>query len=260
MAVPEYRPTRDQARGVTEMPLGLDENGQISVESLPAVPGGWSTRNVDLGVRSVHLTLPANPDGFVDDKDVLAAGERDDYMPFWANLWPASLPMARQVASQSWSAGLRTLEVGCGIGLVGIAALSRGLDVTFSDYDPLAVEIARGNARQNGFVTEAPADMRFDWRDLKAVTLQPFPVILGCDVLYELDTHGPVLDVIDRFMNVDGICWLGDPGRQYLPAFCTAAKGRGYLVELRDDSGATVDSLPVGAFRLLVISRKRAAQ
>ena len=41
----------------------------------------------------------------------------------------------------------RALEVGCGLGLPGIVALSMGLQVTFSDYDACALRFAADEAR-----------------------------------------------------------------------------------------------------------------
>ena len=54
------------------------------------------------------------------------------------------------------------MEIGCGLGLPGIAALSKGLRVTFSDYDPLALRFAADNARANGF-TDFKV-LQLDWR------------------------------------------------------------------------------------------------
>ena len=53
------------------------------------------------------------------------------------------------------------MEVGCGLGLPGVAALARGLRVTFSDYDPAALEFAARNARLNQL--ENFCLLRLDW-------------------------------------------------------------------------------------------------
>lgn len=239
------------------MSLAFDDDGMIRTDSLPTIPGGWATREIDTGVRQVHLTLPASPDAFVDDPGVLAESERRDYMPYWAYLWPASIQTARLVACAEWSVGSRALEIGCGVGLVGIAGLLAGLDVTFSDYDDTAVQVARANAWQNGLgrSSESVCDLQLDWRDLTGVSYQPVPVMLGCDVLYEPATHEPVLDVLDQLLADRGVCWLGDPGRQYLPDFCSLAAERGYRIEVQDEAGQDATADRVGEFRLLIIER-----
>src|SRR5262245_866812 len=60
------------------------------------------------------------------------------YVPFWADLWPGARMLAKAIQQKTWTAGTEALELGCGLGLPGIVALSRGLQVTFSDHDPCA--------------------------------------------------------------------------------------------------------------------------
>jgi hypothetical protein len=100
------------------------------------------------------------------------------------------------VVAAGWSPGTPVLEIGAGIGLVGLAALSCGLKVTFSDYDPPAVALALRNARDNG-LTDAEG-MHLDWRQPPPLR---FPVILGCDVIYEVRNHAPILDLLGRMLN-----------------------------------------------------------
>ena len=38
--------------------------------------------------RAVRMVRPADPDRMLDDPGVLAWNLRDDYMPYWAYLWP----------------------------------------------------------------------------------------------------------------------------------------------------------------------------
>ena len=239
------------------MSLVFDDAGMIQSDSLPTIPGGWATRGIDIGGRQLQMTVPASPDAFVDDPAVLDESERRDYMPYWAYVWPASIQTARLVASAEWTAGSRTLEIGCGVGLVGIAGLLAGLDVTFSDYDDTAVQVARGNAWQNalGRSPDAVSDLQLDWRDLAGISQQPVSVMLGCDVLYEPATHEPVLDVLDRLLADEGLCWLGDPGRQYLPDFCALAAERGYRIKVQNEASQAASVDRVGEFRLLIIER-----
>lgn len=226
-------------------------------EPLPEIPGGWSTREIDLGTRRVRLTLPECPDAFLDDPDVLAANLESDYMPYWAYLWPSAIQMARLIARETWPAGQQALEIGAGVGLAGLAGLAAGLDVTFSDYDHTAIQTARRNAFENGLgpAPQQAADVLLDWRDIPSSRLEPFPVILGCDVLYEQSTHGPVLNVLDALLSPDGVCWIGDPGRQFLPEFCDAAAEQGYGIELRDENGTTETEHTACSFRLLILRR-----
>lgn len=62
--------------------------------------------------------------------------------------------LARVVATEV-RPGARFLEVGCGTGLVSLAAARAGARVTCADVNPVAVRTALHNARENRFEVEA---------------------------------------------------------------------------------------------------------
>ena len=227
---------------------------------MPDIPGGWTTNDVPVGNRRIRLLLPANPDSFLDDPQVQRANAESDYMPYWAYLWPAARDMAALVLAEQWPSDTSALELGSGIGLVGIAALTAGLRVTFSDYDGTSLSVAKHNADLNG--VNAQAAVLLDWRNPEASTLSQFPVILGCDVLYEVPLHEHLLNVLDRHLADDGVCWLGDPGRTAFDSFCSLARNRGYSVELRDKLGMPLaaGACEQPAFRLAVLHRHQSQE
>src|SRR5687767_172820 len=106
---------------------------------------------VILGEHTFLIDKPGGSDDLLAHPAVRAAFAADEYLPYWADLWPAARMLAKAVLAEPWPAGLTVLEVGCGLGLPGIAALARGLHVIFSDYDATAVRFAADNARLNGF-------------------------------------------------------------------------------------------------------------
>ena len=238
------------------MPTGDVAVTDPAANGLPSIPGGWSQRDFVLAGRTLRVTLPASPDAFLDDPQVLAANRRDDYMPYWSYLWPASLETAVAVLNHNWqiatpplgkggqggsrcsqsdckandehpsvphAKGSRdapadethALEIGAGIALTGLAALARGLSVTFSDYDQQAIDLALFNARQNGLEQHAEG-LLLDWRH--PIDRQ-FPVIFGCDVIYEKQNHRPILGLLQKMLAQDGQCWITDPGRHQADAF-----------------------------------------
>ena len=72
-------------------------------------------------------------------------------VPFWATVWPAGQLLARVVqAEPAWVRGQTVLDLGCGSGVAGIAALDAGATrVVAHDIDPVALAIAAQNARAN---------------------------------------------------------------------------------------------------------------
>ena len=131
-------------------------------------------------------------------------------------------------------AGARVLELGCGAGLAGVAALSRGYRVTFSDICLQAVQVARANALRNGFV--AAEAMVLDWYHPPEMT---FDILLASDVLYHRASHNCLLQAIEQMLAPDGECWIGDPGRVNAREFFHAAS-RSFEVHLYRPRGERV--------------------
>lgn len=217
---------------------------------LPEIPGGWATLAVDVGERVIDLILPSVPDRFLDDPDVLEANRRDDYMPYWSYLWPAAVPMARALAHADWPAGTRVLELGSGVGLVGLAALARGWEVVFTDYDETSLAVCRVNAQRNGL--PVPRTLRLDWR---SPVDERFPVILGCEVIYDAKNHAPILNLLERMLADDGVCWIGDPVRSQAPKFHALAQERGFHVRVRGENGRERPTSATGALQIFELRR-----
>ena len=213
--------------------------------ALPTIPGGWSFRQIDIGWRRLEIALPAQPDDFLDDPAVIEANRRDDYMPYWSYLWPASVAMARWLPHTRLSPGTRALELGSGIGLTGLAGAALGWDVTFSDYDDQALQLCRHNAERNGL--DGTHIQHLDWR---TPLPQQFPVIFGCEVTYDAASHDPLLGLICQMLAPEGRCWLGDPGRSQGTVFVARARECGFSVVVRD-AESRVQSTPLrGEFQV----------
>jgi predicted nicotinamide N-methyase len=166
-----------------------------------------------------QIERPADSYALLDDPIVLDAHERDEYMPYWADLWPAARMLAKAIAREDWSQypktgeKLEALELGCGLGVPGLTALACGLRVTFSDYDLTAVRFAASNARRNklyDFQT-LPLDWRCPPADLKV------PVILGADLTYETRNIDPLVKLIRHILLPGGVCLLTDQDRTPAP-------------------------------------------
>ena len=159
--------------------------------------------------RTFVIARPSESDRLLDQPAVHAAFRRDEYMPYWADLWPASRMLAKAILHEPWAAGTEALEVGCGLGLPGVVALSCGLRVTFSDYDACALRFAADNARLNGY-TEFRT-LQLDWRsppaDLRV------PVLLASDLIYELRNIDPLVSFFHQVLAPGGVCLLTDQDR-----------------------------------------------
>ena len=173
--------------------------------------------------RTFVIDRPGDSDRLLDHPAVRAAFAVDEYLPYWADLWPASRMLAKAILREPWQPGQEALEIGCGLGLPGIAALAAGLRVTFSDYDLTAIHFAANNARHNGF--HDFRTLQLDWRsppsDLR------MPVVLGSDLVYELRNVEPLVNLIRHVLHPQGVCLLTDQDRVPAHALREALTGHG---------------------------------
>jgi predicted nicotinamide N-methyase len=155
------------------------------------------------------IDRPSEYDPLLDQAAARSALAAGDYLPYWSDLWPSARMLAKVIVRETWPAGTRALEIGCGLGLPGVAALARGVHVTFSDCDAAALRFARRNAVLNGF--HDFATLRLDWHHTPDGV--QFPLLLGSDLLYELRNVPPMVALIKRLLRPDGECLLTDQDR-----------------------------------------------
>lgn len=161
------------------------------------------------------ISRPSRADKLLDHPEVHEASQKDDYMPYWAELWPAARMLAKILVKEPLPEKATALELGCGLGLAGIIALSRGLEVIFSDYDASALVFAADNAHLNGFTKFKT--LQLDWRhppaDLKVA------LILGSDLIYEARNVAPVVACVQHVLLPGGQALITDQNRVPAGAF-----------------------------------------
>jgi predicted nicotinamide N-methyase len=166
--------------------------------------------------RPIRLLRPRDSEELLREE----AFEREELLPYWAELWPSSVAMARAIAARSLR-GARVLELGCGLGLVGIAAALAGGRVLATDWSEEAIRFTQDNARRNDV---SLATARIDWAQPHEIVAQaPWPVVLGSDVLYERRNVQQMLDLLPRLVDVRSEVIIADPGRATQEEFVTRA-------------------------------------
>lgn len=171
-----------------------------------------------MGEVELSLLRPREPEALLDEE----AFADDEFMPYWAELWPAGLALAQALPERL--DGVRVVELGCGLGVPSLVAAARGAETTAIDWAVEAVELLRENAARNGIILTAAAA---DWRTFGGA----YDLALAADVLYEERNVEPLLELLPRLAPE---VLLAEPGRPHAAAFLTRAGAR-WLVEEAGD-------------------------
>jgi predicted nicotinamide N-methyase len=158
---------------------------------------------VDVGGLTLSILRPRQAEALLSEE----AFEHEEFLPYWAELWPSGITLARVVRRRDVE-GLRVLELGCGLGLPSIVAALGGARVLATDWSPEGLEVAEMNAARNhadletALVSWAGADL--------LVRSAPWDLVLGADLLYERRNVDQLLSLLPR---LGGEILLAEPGR-----------------------------------------------
>jgi predicted nicotinamide N-methyase len=164
------------------------------------------TEETVLGLR---LLRPRDPEALLSEEEFA----RDEFLPYWAELWPSALELAAVVETRN-VAGARVLELGCGLGVPSLVGARGGAHVLATDWADDAILLLRENARRNGIALDAAV---VDWREAAPLLERaPFDVVLAADVLYERRYVDVLLELLPR---LGGEVLFADPGRPFTDRF-----------------------------------------
>ena len=164
--------------------------------------------------------------------------------PYWAWAWAGGQALARHILDDpDLVRGRRVADIGCGGGIVAVAAAMAGAgDVRAIDIEVFAVEACRLNAAANGVtldVEEAdPIGTDGGW-----------DVVLVGDLWYEPELAARMAPWLRGLVERGALVLTGDPGRAHLPVVGLAELAR-YEVPTVEDL-EDVASKTVRVLRLL---------
>jgi len=182
----------------------LEQLGQQATERF-----AWHWDTVQIAGQMRKLAVASDPDGMlIEACERQDAGEEGVIDPFWAATWHAAAGLDHYMDRMDLN-GVRILELGCGTGHAGLAAVHRGGNVLLTDGvdDPLLlVRMSTWEVRDRCRVQR----LRFA---IDRMNDAKFPLILGSDVTY-LRTLWPKLDqCLKDHLDAGGEVLLSDPYR-----------------------------------------------
>lgn len=153
-------------------------------------------------------------------------------------VWPASLLMCKYLSChRETMRGMKSLELGCGVGLVGIFACLLDQTCILSDREEDVLELVDTNIALNG-ITDHASRVNFHWGDVSVgQSLGQFDYIMGSDIIYPAITKA-VLELM--FTTVHSCLSYGgqfivsyvDRGKKDVPRnFFSVACEMGFVVE-----------------------------
>lgn len=164
------------------------------------------------------------------DGSWVAGVQRGAEPPYWTRVWLSAVAVARLLARAADLKGLAVCDLGCGLGVPGIVAASRGGAVSFADLEPGALAFAEWNARNQAPLV-APRTLCLNWAT--QYLAGRFDLMILADVSYRLLHHGPLLRQIGSCLGGGGLVLHADPCREEATAFLGALQQRLRLGTIR---------------------------
>jgi predicted nicotinamide N-methyase len=196
------------------------------------VTESFARHRLSLPGGELSLLQPTEAAELPDDGPV----EWAPLLPYWSVLWRSGVALARELSGTPL-AGMRVVELGCGLALPSLVAARAGADVLATDEDSEALELVQRNARENGLEL-ATAVVEWTAPD-RLVERGPFDLVLAADVLYERAAGALLLSLLPR---LGGEVWLADPGREVARELLGPAL-REWSVETRMSHGIDIHRL-----------------
>ncbi len=142
-------------------------------------------------------------------------------LPFWAKIWDASLMLAYFMGTQPVAPGRKILEIGAGLGIVGIYAALHGHNVVISDINEDALLFAEANALMNG--VRNASIRRIDWKD--PVLPGSYDLIIGSEVVYDRESYPALVQFLKNGISKDGMIFLAKNAELNAPMFFAEMAG-----------------------------------
>jgi len=210
-----------------------------------------------LPARRVELYLLAEPESAIDAGALLRERVIAD-PPYWALVWTGARAIAavlmqgpsphtsgaqtpdlvRAAAAAlpqgRLTEGLRVLDLGCGLGLSGLAAANIGARVVFGDYLEQPLAFVRASLARRADEARTPARQASGVHEVRRIDFtrdrlgERFDLILAADIVYDPAHYAALAEFLDLHLAGDGAILLTESLRADARVFLDGLCGRGF--------------------------------
>lgn len=204
------------------------------------------------GPHRFRIVLPRAADELIDE----ARFAVDEFLPYWADLWPSATALARYLLDHpEITDGATMIELGAGVALPSLALRSLGRDPLITDWAEDALVFAQSNMALNGF--DASRIAILDWRHPPA-DLGPTDLAIGADLVYEARNPALLVQLLPKMLTQTGRFVLADPGRKHFATLRDLLQRDGWtMTELAtiDEPQDTANGVKISTVRIVEFRR-----
>ncbi len=154
--------------------------------------------------QTLEIYVPVNIDRFINQHNIFEG------FPLWSKIWEATAVLAFKLSQIPPDSEKRFLEIGAGMGVVGLYASKIGHSVTITEYNRDAINFARANALHNGIEN---ADIQhLDWSN--PGDIGQFDYIIGSEVIFKEEDIMSLFLLFQRYLKPDGRVVLAEGMRR----------------------------------------------
>ena len=132
---------------------------------------------------------------------------------YWDKIWPSEMALSEFLIQEFFPGklnGLTVLEIGCGVGLAGLAAAQLGAFTMFSDMVPITLVGVKEMCKLNNVSNFDTCTL--DWSTPTQLNEQ-YDIVLGSEVFYDQKNLPDIAKLLEVVLKPGGQAFFCDPNR-----------------------------------------------
>lgn len=193
--------------------LAVDQT-QVQIAGSPTHQLRFQQREYHFGELSLVVKCRALPSIHFDD--YVASGEDSSGLDIWEAASAVCDFLVKYLSAFQDLPGIRVIELGAGAGLPSLVAAKLGCNVTLTDFDPNALELARENVKLNfleNWCSVSSLDVQADLAKDSQLTEEGYDVVCAADILYASMMARPTVSMVARLLKPNGVLLIAHQPR-----------------------------------------------